>query len=236
MRKLLLLLISSALVHVQASAQRMSIPTLKSGAGASLPTNLYAPNAVGSSNGPIDIQVQYKEGQWTRGNVKFKNGQEAKNILLVFDVHGNKLYFKQGETTMEFTYPIYEFEIGLLLGQDTAVARYRSSYPAVNSNTDETFYEVVVDGSKMHLLWCRAKNVKMYKDESVPEQRRSTEKEQWYVYLPEGKMIKIKKDKADIMKALPEHAALIETIIKGKDLRVKEPEDLITLFATLNGL
>ena len=237
MRKLFLVLTLSALALTQASAQRMTIPTLKRGAGgARLPANMYAPNQVGNFSGPVDIQAQYKDGQWTRGNVKFRNGQEAKNILLLFDVINNSLYFKEGKTTMEFVLPVYEFEIGLLLDPDTAMVRYRSSYPAVNNNNDETFYEIVVDGSKMQLLWCRAKNVKMYKDESVPEQRRNTEKEQWYVYLPEGKMVKIKKDKNEIIQALPEYADQINKIVKEKSLRLKEAEDFIQLFASLNGL
>ena len=130
-----------------------------------------------------------------------------------------------------------EFYIGLIVGQDTATAHYRCAYPAVNANTPETFYEVVVDAN-IQLLWCRAKSTQLYKDASAPEQRRNTEKEQWYVYLPEGegKMVKIKKDKNSVMAALPQYADRIETIIKDKGLRLKEPEDFIRLFALLNGL
>ncbi|HYC29239.1 MAG TPA: hypothetical protein VEB42_10490, partial [Chitinophagaceae bacterium] len=163
-------------------------------------------------------------------------GQEAKDVMLLFDVHNNKLYFQQGKTTMEFLNPVYEFEIGLLIGEDTAKVLYRSSYPAVNNNTPETFYEIVVDGSTMQLLWCRAKNVNMYKDETQPEERRQTEREQWYVHLPEGKMVKIKKDKDAIVKALPQYADRINEIIKTKGLKLKEPDDFIQLFASLNNL
>ena len=38
------------------------------------------------------------------------------------------------------------------------------------------------------------------------------------------------------MAALPQYADRIETIIKDKGLRLKEPEDFIRLFALLNGL
>lgn len=233
MRKLLLLLFVAALAYTKVSAQRMTIPTVGKG---SMPTNMYAPNQVGNTVNEVDLQSQYAQGQWTRGNVKFKNGQEAKNMLLLFDVHANKLYFLQDKTTMEFVYPVYEFEIGLLLNQDTVMVHYRSSYPAINNNNDETFYEIVVDGSKMQLLWCRAKTIQMYKDGSEPEHRRNTEKDQWFVYLPEGKMVKIKKDKNDIMKALPEYAEQINLIVREKSLRLKEPDHLIELFARLNGL
>lgn len=233
MRKLLLLLSISALAYTKTSAQRISIPSMTKG---SMPANLYAPNQVGNTVNEVDLQGQYARGEWTRGNVTFKNGQQAKNMMLLFDVQANKLYFLEGKTTMEFVYPIYEFEIGLLLNPDTVMVHYRASYPAVNNNTGETFYEIVVDGNKMQLLWCRAKNVQLYKDGSEPEERRNTEKDQWFVYLPEGKMVRIKKDKNDIMKALPEYAEQINLIIREKSLRVREPDHLIQLFASLNGL
>jgi hypothetical protein len=234
MRKFLLLLLP-VLACIQAHSQRITLPAIKSGGGGSMPSNFYAPNQVGNTINDIDMQGQFARGEWTRGNVKFKNGQEGKNLLLLFDVHNNKLYFKENNMTMEFLNPVYEFEIGLLIGRDTSNVLYRSSYPAVNNNTDETFYEVVVDAN-IQLLWCRAKNVKMYKDVSQPEERRNTEKEQWYVHLPEGKMVKIKRDKDDIIKALPEYADRINLIIKQKGLRVKDAEDFVQLFAHLNGL
>ena len=237
MRKLFLLVVLSAVSFATAVAQRVQLPTQKTSVGgATLPSNFYAPNAVGNTMNNVDIQGQFERGEWTRGNVKFKNGQEAKDIMLLFDVHSNKLYFQQGKTTMEFVNPVYEFEIGLLLGQDTGKVIYRNSYPAVNYNTPETFYEIVVDGSTLQLLWCRAKNVNLYKDASQPEERRHTEKEQWYVHLPEGKMVKIKRDKESITNALPQYADRINEIIKSKGLKLKEADDFIQLFASLNGL
>jgi len=236
MRKLLLLVTLSALSLAHTYSQRITLPQVKEGSGARLPANFYAPNGVGSNMNPIDIQGQFERGEWTRGNVKFRNGQEVKDVMLLFDVHNNKLYFKDGSTTMEFVNPVYEFEIGLLMGEDTAKVLYRSSYPAVNFNTTETFYEIVVDGNTMQLLWCRSKAVNLYKDKNQPEQRRNTEKEQWYVHLPEGKMVKIKKDKQDILNALPQYADRISLIIKEKGLKMKDPDDFIQLFASLNGL
>ncbi len=234
MRKQLLLVLVSALAYAPIFSQRITLPRFQGGNGYRMPTNLYAPNSVGNTFNEADIQAQFNRGAWTRGNVKFKNGQEAKNMLLLFDVYSNKLYFLQDKMTMEFLNPVYEFEIGLLLGDDTANVTYRSSYPTIHYNTPETFYEIVVNGG-IQLLWCRAKNVNLYKDESQPEQRRNTEKEQWYVYLPEGKMVKIKKDRNEILKALPEYADRINAIVKNKGLRLKDSEDLIALFAGLNG-
>lgn len=230
MRKLLLLVSLSALAFTQAQSQRIELP--KTGAR---PTNFYAPNRVGSvTENEVDVQGQFERGDWTRGIVRFKNGLEANGVWLVFDVHNNKLYFKENGLILEFTNPIKEFFIGLIVGEDTTQAHYRCEYPAVNSNTTETFYEVVVD-APIQLLWCRAKSTQLYKDENAPEQRRSTEKDQWYVFA-EGKMVKIKRDKNEIAKALPAYADRINSIVKEKGLRLKEPDDFIRLFALLNGL
>jgi len=197
------------------------------------PLTIFGPNNPDMSFvGTADIQDQFLSRTWTPGNVKFKNGQQANGLLLLFDVHGNKLYFMQEDQAMEFIHPIEEFVIGLIIRKDTLGMLYRSSYPAVNMNTTETFYEVLVDGN-IQLLRCRAKNVGMYKDETQPEQKRFTEKEQLYIYT-DGKMVKIKKDKDDILAALPHLAKKIDRIVDEERLKLKHEEGIRKLVAALN--
>ena len=234
MRKQMLLTFLGCFVITLVYCQRMELPVVKVNSyGYALPQNFYSPNNVGNNYGGADVQNQFKNGQWTRGRVKFQNGQEMNNILLLFDVYQNKLYFKQGDVTMEFVHPVYEFEIGLVIAADTAGILYRAYYPSVNKNTGETFYEVVVDAG-IQLLRCRAKNVNLYKDDE-PEQKRKTNREQWYMYVG-GKMVYIKKDKNHIMSALPEYAAQIDKIIKDEGLNLSNSEHLIDLAVALNKL
>ena len=108
----------------------------------------------------------------------------------------------------------------------------RSSDPARNTNTSETFYQVRVDG-KIQLLKCRAKNVGLYKDADQPEQKRFTEKEQLYVFA-DGNMVKIKKDRDEVVKALPKYAKKIDQVVDDLRLKLKHEEGLIKLFAELN--
>jgi hypothetical protein len=197
------------------------------------PVTIFGPHAPdGKFLEKADIQEQFLRREWTRGNVKFRNGQEANNILMLFDVHSNKLYFMQGDVAMEFLHPIQEFLIGLIVGKDTAGTIFRSDYPTVDTHTGETFYEVIVDGD-IQLLRCRAKSVGLYRDNDVPEQKRTTEKEQYYVYH-EGQMVKIKKDKDDIVKALPKLADKINAIIEKERLKFKNEDSMRKLFTALN--
>ncbi|MGB8191306.1 MAG: hypothetical protein WCF67_05265 [Chitinophagaceae bacterium] len=234
MRKLLLSSAICILFAMQASSQRMVLPSTKVVAGYRPPANLYSPVVPGQGyvNGG-DVQEQFMQGQWTIGSVKFKNGQKRENVWLVFNVQENKVYFRENNMTMEFVYPVEEFIIGVVIGADTIGVLYRSNYPAAGVHNDETFYEVMVDG-KVQLLRCKAKSVGLYKDVSTPEPKRVTEKEQFFAFLPNGKIVKLKKNKEDILSALPEYADRINKIVRDKGLRLKTDEGLAELFGWLN--
>ena len=230
MRKQVLLIAILVFAIAQAHAQSVQPPTM---ANYRPPITIFGPNNPDMTFiGTADIQDQFTSRTWTAGTVKFKNGVKWENILLLFDVHSNKLYYMQDNVPMEFTFPIDEFVIGLIIAKDTMGLVYRSAYPAVNTNNTETFYQVLVDG-KIQLLKCRAKNVGMYKDADQPEQKRFTEKEQLYVFA-DGDMVKIKKDREEVTKALPKYARKIDQIIDDLRLKLKNEEGLRKLFAELN--
>lgn len=232
MRKHFLIIAILAIAFTQSYAQGIQ-PASMSANAYRPPVTIFGPhNPDMTFVGTADLQDQFLARTWTAGTVKFKNGQVWKNMLLLFDVHGNKLYFMQDNVPMEFTFPIDEFVIGLIVAKDTLGMVFRSSYPAVNTNTTETFYEVLVDG-KIQLLKCRAKNINMYKDNEQPEQRRFTEKEQLYVYS-EGEMVKIKKDREDLRKALPKYSRKIDEIADELRLKLKNQEGVMKLITELN--
>src|SRR5687767_4639463 len=77
MRKQMLLTFLGCFVITLVYCQRMELPVVKVNSyGYSLPQNFYSPNNVGNNYGGADVQNQFKNGQWTRGRVKFQNGQE----------------------------------------------------------------------------------------------------------------------------------------------------------------
>lgn len=179
------------------------------------------------------VQTRFINQEWTAGTVSFKNLSEKISVPLLFDVFSNKLYFNQDNTFMEFTNPVLEFTLILKTKEETNNITFRNSYPAVDKNNDETFYEVMAEG-KFQLLKCKAKSIYLIKEQNLPEEQRSYHREVYYAYTPAGKMVNIKKNKEDILKQLPEYANNIQTVLDSKKIKIKNDQSLKQLFQYLN--
>ena len=178
------------------------------------------------------VQSLFIEQVWSPGQVKFKTNTVL-SLPLIFDVYSNKLYFLQHNQIMEFAEPVTEFSMKLLKKSDTVTVAYRNNYPAVDKNTQETFYEILVDGD-YQLLRCKAKTIHLYKDEEVPEEKRDYSKELFYALLPGNKMVQLKKDKEFVLKQMPGQAETIKTLAAEHKLKLKNEAQLVELFQLLN--
>lgn len=110
---------------------------------------------------------------------------------------------------------------------------FRNDYPAIERNSVNTFYEVLVDG-QFQLLKCRAKSVYLHKDTEAAEEERVPSKELLYIYTPNKKILLIKKNKSQIISQLPDYAANIENIVRTKRLKLKNEAALKELVVELN--
>src|SRR5688572_26299217 len=109
MRKHLVVFAMLALAGIQCLAQS-AINNMSGPMAYSPPLTIFGPNKPDMTFiGNADIQDQFLSRTWTPGRVKFKNGQMASGLSLLFDVHNNKLYFLQENVPMEFINPIEEF-------------------------------------------------------------------------------------------------------------------------------
>ena len=181
-----------------------------------------------------DVQKNFINQTWRKGTVYFRNTPEKLELPLIFDLYSNKLYFLKDGVIMEFTEPIKEFTISV--GKEDSVSiLYRSLYPAIHKNTDETFYEVLIDGN-FQLLKCKAKTIGLYKDLNLPEEERTYTKELLYALLPNGNMVVVKKDKEFLLKEMAEYSVAIQKICSDEKLKLKNEAQLKELFASLNQL
>jgi hypothetical protein len=197
-----------------------------------------APRMLAYNNLPGDekietVQKNFLYQIWRTGIVYSKNTLRTFELPLIFDVYSNKLYFLKDSFIMEFTEPVKQFSIPIVVKEDTVSVLYRSGYPAVHKNTDETFYEVLVDGS-FQLLKCKAKTIALYKDKDVPEEDRDYSKELLYASIPNGHIILVKTDKDFLEKEIPEYKEKIQTICTDKKLKLKNEAQLKELFVELN--
>ena len=178
-----------------------------------------------------DVQKNFINQTWRDGKVFFRNSSDILEAPLIFDLYSNQLYFLKDGRIMEFTQPIKQFT--LTTAKQGSGFLYRAGYPAIHQNTDETFYEVLVDGN-FQLLKCKAKTIGLYKDYDLPEEKRTYTKELLYALLPDGKIILVKKDKDYLLKEMAAYTTTIETICSDKKLKLKNETQLKELFAALN--
>lgn len=178
-----------------------------------------------------DIQgTAFYSNDWTAGLVLFKDGKFAKGLPLRFNVYNNKVYFQREENQLEFTEPVRAFWLGT---DSVTAALFRNGYTPVDKNDGETFYEVLANG-KVQLLKYRQKLVREIAKLNMPKEKMFEDVEALYVFLPNYRIEKIKKNKSDILKALPEHADAINKILDANKLNLKNEESLVTLFRELN--
>jgi hypothetical protein len=167
---------------------------------------------------------------WKQGSVTFAQGSVLSGVELKFAIYGNQLYFRKGDEMLAFVMPVKEF---ILNTSKTQSRLFRSYYPSISENTGKTFYEVMTDG-KIQLLRHMDRGVKDHKSYNEPVKKKFVDKETWFVYLPDGTIHYLKKDKDALKALIPEKANDIEKIISDKKLKLKNNEDVVELFEALN--
>lgn len=154
-------------------------------------------------------------------------------VPLIFDVYNNIPYYLQGNIIMEFVDTVAEFSLKLPFKKDSLTFKYRNHYPAIQSNSVETFYEVLVEG-KIELLKCKAKSILLFKNPDIPEERRKEIQQLYFACIPGKKIVLLLLDADEIKKALPEYAESIGEILKKEKIKLKKESKLIELFVHLN--
>lgn len=183
----------------------------------------------------IDLQKMFINQEWMPGQVFFKSGRAPLQVPLIFDAYNNTLYYKQGSVIMEFVDTVSRFSLEVQLKTDTVLYYFVSQQPAFQSNTPETFYELLVNGD-IKLLRCRARSIQQIKDKELPEERRAERKELYFAATPDGKLVAIYPD-VDILKLkMPAYGASISAIVKKEHIKLKTEPDLVELFVHLNNL
>ncbi len=75
------------------------------------------------------VRSKFLNQDWVPGLVIFRNGTPPMNVPLLFDEFGEKLYYLQGGTTMEFNHPVAAFNMLLVIKGDTTAVHFKNGYP-----------------------------------------------------------------------------------------------------------
>jgi len=180
-----------------------------------------------------DIQKKFIKQEWTQGTVKFKSGRPDMEVPVIFDVHSDMPYYLLGNSIMEFVDPVSEFSLLVPFKKDSLIMRYRRFYPAIQANTEQTFYQVLVEG-KVQLLKCQSKTILLFKDADSPEEKKKEPSELYFAYMPGKTIVQVGFDAAKILNSMSEYEWAIKDILKKEKLKVKDEGKLVDLFVMLN--
>jgi len=173
--------------------------------------------------------------EWGKGQVKFKRGPVLSNVDLQFNLENNELYFRKEGFTFIFVDTVTEFKI-LYKAKDTnQFAIFRNHYPDGRNTSRLTYFEVLAEGNKVHLLKHIYKTIQeKYRYGEQPKKEYEL-KEVLYVYTPGNQMlVKIKPGLNQLTSALPDFAKEIKQIAHAKKLNPDDEAGLILLINELN--
>jgi hypothetical protein len=179
----------------------------------------------------------FLSAEFRQGSVELGQGRVVNNVPVKFNTFNNAMMvIKNGqELKLEFfeyiTYKESDGEGGV------REFKFKAGYPEIDNQNENTIYQVLSMGPKVHLLKYISQKV-----EDVPtlgdySRREIVTTEQFYIYVPGGSITKIKSlksGKQSLQEALPDLSTKINEISVAKKLKLRSESDISILVSELN--
>lgn len=175
------------------------------------------------------IGSPFLNNDFVNGNVVLINGLKFQSVPLKYSSYNDELFFKniKDESLLSFVVPVKSFE---LLGQT-----YVNGFPAIDNFTENSFYELISNGSVKLLL----KNYKTIL-ENKPYNSASSEKKfmdnKVYYVFKAGKIQRFKPSKKDFMETFFDKSSQIDIFLKKEKVDFKNNADLAKVFEYYSSL
>lgn len=165
--------------------------------------------------------VPYLFKEWYSGMVRTSDDQVKDGLMLRYDLKKDEVEYKSGENLFRIPSGITEFSI--MTGSD--LYTFKNGFPAVEANTNKSFYRVLYDGNtKLLKKYTNTVNV-----EKASATREMDEGAKLYI-LKNDKLNAVKlADKNSFLKLLPEEKNKMNYVIKEQQLDFEGDDDLIRL-------
>lgn len=178
----------------------------------------------------------YLYENWNKGLVKLIDGRTVRNLDLKYDLLTDELLFKNlknGEM-LRFAESVIAFKLDSSAQNNTEL-QFKNGYKPANGNSSTSYYQVLFDGGTP-LLKRREKSVLEKKVYNSATSTKSFEEAETYYLSKSNGLIKIRRDKKQILAVLVDHAAELEEYIKANNLNLKNEAQLIQLIGYYNSL
>lgn len=172
---------------------------------------------------------------WGTGSVYFKKGKWADSLDLIFDLHENRIFFKQEGVILAFAEEVSAFVIRYKAGEENKEAYFKKGYPG-NKEKKETYYNIIAEGANYHLIRLLTKNINEVYTYNGISRKKYEPVEEWFLYDVNAAVLeKIKPEKNSLIKKMPQAATQIKQLCSQNQWDLKSETELISLFNILNG-
>lgn len=162
--------------------------------------------------------------EWSTGTVKLKDGTQYADVSLMYDQVDDVLMFKQNDKEFQFNVPVTEFSI--TSGKETK--HFRSGFPVVDKNNDNTFYELLWENPNYSLLKQTSKQVIETTGYNQVNEKRFDTRIKYFIKKADG-LVEVKPNSKSVIAVLDSKSA---DALKGAN--IKNEASLIASLEKLN--
>lgn len=175
---------------------------------------------------PVDGSAMLNE-HFEKGTVKFKNGQQFKDVLLNLSLVNNQLYFRKDSTEMMFIIPVEQFTLPVIDEGKAETFLFKSGFPDIHNQTSKTFYHICAEGSKLQLLKYEYKVVREHYSYGGPVKNEYKTDDQLFIYdVTANKISEIRTNAKSLKKALPGYEAEIDKFSSQNKVKFTREDEI----------
>ncbi len=176
----------------------------------------------------------YMTADYQLASVAIANNKMVTSIPVKFNIFSNAIMVqKDGQELKLDFFQAVSYD---MTGNDGALKHivFKQGYPEIDNHTEESVYQVLSMGSKVHLLKFLSQKVEDAATLGDYSRREIVTTQQLYIYTPGGAIKKIKASKQSVAEALPALSAKIDEVVAANKLNLKSEADMAELIEALN--
>ncbi|HVZ24477.1 MAG TPA: hypothetical protein VG842_00380 [Sediminibacterium sp.] len=168
---------------------------------------------------------------WTKGWVHYRNEAIFQDTALKFSLADKKLYYQREGKYYTLVLPVDSFSLSFPVeGGNILVYQFKSGYPAIDDQDENTFYRVLFEGSNLQLLELEQKRVRESFDYGSTHEKQYVLVKTLYVYQPvENRLTALRMSLNGLKKSFPNWAGDIQAYAAVNKLDAKNNAQVISL-------
>jgi hypothetical protein len=168
-------------------------------------------------------------------NITSSKGTVYENLKTKIDLYSNEVHLIGADHKQIIAQDGLIKDI-LLIDSSTGTAyQFRTGFPSIDKNTENSIYRVLSDGA-VQLLKFSKKEISEAKDVMSGEVKKEFVQRDDYYVFQNGEIKKLKKDKDFILALMQDEKDKIDGYLKDKKMNFKNIEAIILLFTYYNSL